>query len=155
MAAKTKSAKPSTGPKLLYRSETDRIIGGVAGGLAEYLEIDATLIRLAFILITFAGGSGILIYLILWLIIPSRANIDKKGEDRVKLNAAEMRDRANEFSQNLKHDNRVGGRRIVGFILLTLGLTFLLQNFNILPFIDLSKFWPLILIILGLAILSR
>ncbi len=155
MAVKTKNTKSSTNPRLLYRSETQRIIGGVAGGLAEYLEIDATLIRLAFVLITLAGGSGILIYLILWLIIPSRANVDKKGEDNVKLNAAEMRDRANEFSQNLKHDSRGSGRMVIGLMLLTFGLIFLLQNFNIFPFIDLSKLWPLILVILGLAILSR
>jgi len=155
MAVKTKSTKSPGNPKLLYRSETERVIAGVAGGIGEYLELDATLIRLAFVLITLAGGSGILIYLILWLIIPSRKNVNKKGEDSVKENAAEMRDRANEFSQNLKADTRGGGKMLIGFLLLGLGFIFLLENFNIFPFIDFARLWPLILVILGLAILSR
>ena len=56
--------------KRLYRSGKDRILGGVCGGIAEYLSTDPTLIRLAWVLFTFAGGSGVLAYLIAWLIIP-------------------------------------------------------------------------------------
>ena len=58
--------------KKLFRSETNKVIGGIAGGLGEYFDVDPTIIRLAFVLITLAGGSGVLIYLILWLIIPFR-----------------------------------------------------------------------------------
>jgi phage shock protein C len=57
-------------PKKLYRSRQERMIGGVAGGLGEYLNVDPTLMRLAFVILTFFGGSGIPIYLIMWLIIP-------------------------------------------------------------------------------------
>ena len=56
--------------KRLTRSTNDRMVAGVAAGLAEYLEIDPVLIRLAFVLLTFAGGPGLLAYLILWLIVP-------------------------------------------------------------------------------------
>jgi len=56
--------------KKLYRSRQERMIGGVAGGLGEYLNVDPTLMRLAFVILTFFGGSGIPIYLIMWLIIP-------------------------------------------------------------------------------------
>ena len=57
--------------KKLYRSTKDRWIGGVCGGLGEYFKLDPTLVRIIFILIAlFMMGGGILIYLILWLIIP-------------------------------------------------------------------------------------
>jgi len=56
--------------KRLVRSRDDRMLAGVAGGLAEHLNMDTTLIRLIFVVLTLAGGPGLLIYLILWLIMP-------------------------------------------------------------------------------------
>lgn len=54
----------------LYRSRRERMIAGVCGGLAEYFGIDPTWIRLIFILFFFLGGSALLIYIIMWLIVP-------------------------------------------------------------------------------------
>lgn len=59
-------------PKRLYRSLTDRKIAGVAGGLAEYFDTDPLLIRLAFVVLALAGGGGVLIYFILWVITPEK-----------------------------------------------------------------------------------
>jgi phage shock protein PspC (stress-responsive transcriptional regulator) len=56
--------------KRLYRSETDKKIAGVCGGIAEYTNIDATLVRAVFILLTLAGGPGVLLYLVLMFIMP-------------------------------------------------------------------------------------
>ena len=56
--------------KRLYRSRDNRMIGGVAGGLGEYLGIDPTIVRLLFILLTFGVGSGVLAYLIMMLVVP-------------------------------------------------------------------------------------
>lgn len=56
--------------KRLYRSRTDVMLGGVCGGLAKYLDVDPTVIRLAFVLLFFIGGGGFWIYLILWIIAP-------------------------------------------------------------------------------------
>ncbi len=56
--------------KRLMRSTTDKMLAGVAGGLAEYLGVDATLVRLAFVILALAGGPGLLIYLILWFVMP-------------------------------------------------------------------------------------
>jgi phage shock protein C len=56
--------------KKLYRSQTDRKIAGVCGGIAEYFDIDSTLVRLGWILFLFAGGSGILAYIIAWIVMP-------------------------------------------------------------------------------------
>jgi len=58
--------------KRLYRSSRERILGGVSGGLAEYFDVDVTLIRLAWILLALAGGTGLLAYIIAWIIIPER-----------------------------------------------------------------------------------
>lgn len=54
----------------LFRSQNERIIGGVCGGLAPYLKVDVTLIRLAFVLLFILGGHGLLLYLVLWIIMP-------------------------------------------------------------------------------------
>jgi phage shock protein PspC (stress-responsive transcriptional regulator) len=57
--------------KKLLRPTEDRWIGGVCSGVARYFEIDATLVRVAWILFLCLGGSGLLAYLICWLVIPS------------------------------------------------------------------------------------
>jgi phage shock protein PspC (stress-responsive transcriptional regulator) len=56
--------------KRLYRSRSDRMLGGVCGGLGEYLEVDPTVIRLLFVAAAFMGGPGLIAYLIMWMIIP-------------------------------------------------------------------------------------
>ena len=56
--------------KRLYRSRNQRMICGVCGGIAEYFNIDPTIIRLAWVLFSLAGGRGILVYLIAAIIIP-------------------------------------------------------------------------------------
>lgn len=57
--------------KKLYRSNTDKKLAGVCGGLGEYFQIDPVIIRLIFVLIAFGGGAGLLIYLIMALVIPN------------------------------------------------------------------------------------
>ncbi len=54
----------------LYRSQKEKMIAGVCGGLAEVMDIDPTIVRLVFVLLALLGGHGILLYLILWLIMP-------------------------------------------------------------------------------------
>jgi phage shock protein C len=54
----------------LYRSRTDKMLGGVCAGLGELLDIDPTIVRLVFVLLTIWGGAGAIIYLVLWLIAP-------------------------------------------------------------------------------------
>lgn len=54
----------------LRRSTDDRMLAGVAGGLARYLDVDATLVRIAFVVLTVVGGAGVPLYLASWLLIP-------------------------------------------------------------------------------------
>ena len=57
--------------KKLYRSNTDKMLAGVCGGLAQYFGIDSTIIRLIFaLLVLFGAGSGIILYIIMALIMP-------------------------------------------------------------------------------------
>jgi phage shock protein C len=60
-----------TEPPQLRRSATDRMLGGVSGGLAEYSGIDTVLWRVGFVVLTLLGGSGVLFYLLLWVLMPS------------------------------------------------------------------------------------
>jgi phage shock protein C len=60
----------STPPKKLYRSRTQRMIGGVCGGLAEYFNIDPTLMRLIFVFFALWVGGGVVAYIIMWLVVP-------------------------------------------------------------------------------------
>jgi len=55
----------------LYRSRTNRKLAGVCGGLAQYFNLDATLIRVLFVVLAVLGGSGLVIYLAMWIIVPN------------------------------------------------------------------------------------
>lgn len=56
--------------KKLYRSKKNRIIAGVCGGIAEYYDWDPTIVRLVTVLIGLASGTGIILYIVAWLITP-------------------------------------------------------------------------------------
>jgi phage shock protein C len=56
----------------LYRSKTNRQVAGVCGGLAEYFNLDAALIRILFVVLAVLGGSGLVIYVAMWIIVPKQ-----------------------------------------------------------------------------------
>jgi phage shock protein C len=60
----------NSGGKRLTRSTSDRMLAGVAGGLANYLGLDPTILRIAFVVLTVFGGSGIILYIVFWLLMP-------------------------------------------------------------------------------------
>jgi phage shock protein C len=132
---------PSPTRGRLYRSRTDRMIGGVAGGLAEYLNIDPVLTRLGFVLFAFAGGAGVLIYVIAWIIIPEQPLPDEVGA--VVYRAAEPSP-----SEPRAHHVVRDARIVVGSMLILLGSIFLADK--IFPGINFhGYFWPILLIALG------
>ena len=61
--------------KKLYKIKDDKVIGGVCAGLGEYFEVDKTIIRILFLILFFGFGSGLLIYLILWIVMPDKTEI--------------------------------------------------------------------------------
>jgi phage shock protein C len=70
MSTPVNPSPPVERPQRLMRSRDDRVIGGVAGGLGAYLGIDPVIVRLVVVVLALAGGSGILAYLVAWLVIP-------------------------------------------------------------------------------------
>ena len=69
--------------KRLYKSNTNRVISGVCGGIAEYINIDPTLVRLAWLALTFFGGSGVLIYIVAAIVMPRNYNSYETHEDDI------------------------------------------------------------------------
>lgn len=63
-------ASVTGGPRKLMRSSTDKKIGGVCAGVAEYFDLDPTLVRVIWLLIVLCGGTGLLLYVILWIVLP-------------------------------------------------------------------------------------
>jgi phage shock protein C len=64
------SPTPVPSTRRLYRSRDEKWIGGVCGGLAEYFGVDVTIVRIAALILTLAGFSGVLAYLVAWAVIP-------------------------------------------------------------------------------------
>ena len=67
--------------KKLYRSESNEKIAGVCAGLAEYFDVDVTLVRIAFVALSLIGGPGIMLYIILWLVLPEESDTFKSKND--------------------------------------------------------------------------
>jgi len=85
---------PPNAPRRLYRSEHDRVIAGVCGGLRDYLGIDANLLRVIFVLLAvFAGGSGLLIYVVLWALVPRESRVGISPTETAMDAVNEVRDR--------------------------------------------------------------
>ncbi len=123
----------------LYRSSSDKMIAGVCGGLGKYFGVEATLVRLVFLLLLFLGGGGFLLYLILWIIVPEEQQVGAAPQEVVQAN-----------TQDLAQSAARNGPLIFAALLIFLGVWFLLQN---LLHIELGQFWPVILIVIGLALL--
>src|SRR3989344_2331574 len=121
----------STNKKIvkISRSESSKIVACVSGGLAHYFNIDPTLIRLIFIFLTLFGGSGVLIYLMLWIIIPTESNTTKSMDENLRLNTNDLRNSANKLANNFR--NNIPGEishAVVGIIIIAFGLVVLLGN---------------------------
>jgi phage shock protein PspC (stress-responsive transcriptional regulator) len=73
----------------LYRDDNDKLLGGVCSGVANYLRLDPTIVRLVLALIAFLGGSGILLYILLWIILPSKPLVNTVSTKRLYRNPDE------------------------------------------------------------------
>lgn len=141
--------------KKLYRSKEDKVIFGVCGGLGEYFSIDPVIVRIIFVVLAVWGGSGILAYIILAIVIPEvpfkkgekASSKDKKTERAIEENVDKLAKDVEEATR--RHPER--GEMVFGLILLFLGISLLANNFF--PFFNIFKLWPVVLIILALAIL--
>jgi phage shock protein C len=64
------TAQPAVCRRRLMRSSTDKKIGGVCAGVADYFDLDPTIIRVVWLLLVLCGGTGLVFYLVLWIILP-------------------------------------------------------------------------------------
>jgi phage shock protein C len=86
----------------IQRSRNERMIAGVAGGLAAYFKIDPLIVRLGFALLALMNGVGILLYLILWLLLPNEDSVAADSRGQVRENVDEMRATAESAAQRVR-----------------------------------------------------
>lgn len=134
----------------LMRSEKERLLSGVCGGLAIYLGVDPVLVRLAFLLLLPAGGIGLPLYLVLMIMMPSEVTVGRPQGEIIEKNLENLGETMNDSVERLRqHPN---GPTITAILLILLGAYFLAGN---LGWFSLSFFWPFILILLGIALIIR
>jgi phage shock protein PspC (stress-responsive transcriptional regulator) len=161
----------------LYRSRDDRMLGGVAGGLADYLGVDPSLVRIGWVLLFLAGGIGLLLYIVMWIVVPEEDDLSPEelaaartasgaggpapagtttsgtSVDWRTQRAAE-RDARRAARQARRAANPAAGRTaalVIGGLLVLVGVGFLLRD--LIPAFNFDYVWPLILVILGVVVL--
>lgn len=159
----------------LYRSETESMIAGVCGGLADYFRVDPVLIRLTFVVATLVTGPlAILAYLFLWLATPRRSRLGAASAQEVaRESVAEMKAKAGELGQKVENLARGGAPSspgqeeppkpltpksspsFWGGLLIVLGGFLVLANLGLLGWFSVWKLWPLFLILVGLLLIFR
>lgn len=148
----------------LCRSDTDKIIGGVCGGLGAYVGIDPLIVRIAFVVLAMASGVGATVYLILWIVLPVAKAQYATQQEMAQKNVHEIGQRATQFGHEVKDwvdgsqpnlDHRTDRNRavVVGAVLICIGLLVLLDNLGLLWGFRIAHMWPLLLIALGILVL--
>ena len=122
--------------KRLYRSTTNKVIGGVCGGIAEYFDVDPVLVRLVTIILAMTTGVGFVAYIIALIIIP-------KGDESVV--------QAAPSSSASPIDTNRWGNLIPGFVLIAIGAIFLIKQ--LLWWYNWHMAWAMILILAGVALI--
>jgi phage shock protein PspC (stress-responsive transcriptional regulator) len=140
--------------KRLYRSQKNSMIAGVCGGLAEYFNVEPVLIRGLFVVAILAGGGGVLVYIVLWIITPLEAGLFTKPIENAETMNEESKEEKfktdkMEEQKKQRHDGNLWG----GLILIALGAMFLIDRF--VPNIDFGDLWPLILVVIGVILISK
>jgi phage shock protein C len=161
--------------KKLYRDEYRKKIAGVCAGLADYFNIDVAIVRVVFLLALIFHGGGGLIYIIFWIVLPKKPYVVDPGVDyRVPpQNPGSTNFGSGSFGNTTasgspfgtspfpnqpyppvpKSNNTSLVAIIFGVILIVIGGSILLDDFDILPDWDFGQLWPIILILIGGALM--
>ena len=134
--------------KRLERARTNKMIAGVCAGLANYFNIDVTLMRVLFVVAMIGGGFGFWMYIILWIVVPEehllgQGDTGYKKDEPIDITPKDER-------EEKKSGN---GALIASLILIFIGLVALADNFLYVAWV--WKLWPMILIIIGAVILAN
>ena len=147
----------------LERSNTNRVIGGVCGGIAEYLAVDATLVRVVFVIFAFlTAGLGVLAYIVLLVLMPQpgqpapfttstppSAATDTTGSSQTAPATVTPVDPAIHAAEAERR------RMAFGYVLIALGVAFLLSNAGVFRFVQWQFLWPVVLIGVGVLFLVQ
>ncbi len=152
----------------LYRSRSERVLGGVCGGLAKYFDMDPVLVRIIFVLLIFANGLGILAYIIMAILVPVEGSKAGAPRDAIRENVEEMKQSATELGDKIRSSFGKGdkpreetppvasghrGRSMLGIVFIIVGAFLLLGTLNLFAWFRWAFLWPLVLIIVGLLII--
>ncbi len=155
----------------LYRSNKDKMLGGVCGGLAEYFDVDTTIVRVVFVISLFLGGTGVLAYILLWIIVPEAPFFFNMPKDKPQQDATEQNESTTQnvgsdqqnfsSSQNnfamaweqQKQTQRKKRSTFFGVALIILGFIFLADTW--IPHIHFSHFFPIILVLIGVGLIVK
>ncbi|MFL7814040.1 MAG: PspC domain-containing protein [Anaerolineales bacterium] len=137
----------------LYRSSTDRMVGGVCGGLGTFLNIDPLFIRLLFVLLLFGSDFGLILYILLWILIPEEGKAygfkDESFGDKV-------RSMGDDLQVAVTQPHPQAGL-IMGIGLILIGGLLFIDRLNLawLDWFNMDVLWPALLIVGGIALLFR
>jgi phage shock protein C len=148
----------------LYRSRRDSVLGGVAGGVADYLDVDPSIVRIVWaVLALLTGGLFLVLYIVMWIVVPQDpgsstaqragpASGSTPGQPATDMAAGD----AAPAWQGWVDERRMrrggsGGAVIFGLILIGVGIWFLLERY--VPAFDRDLVWPVALVVLGAALL--
>lgn len=136
-----------------FRSERDEIIGGVCGGLGPYLNVDPLVLRILFVVGAMLNGIGLIVYVLLWIFIPTEETGYDDQEEVISQNVAKMLERIRTLGRDAQQAlggtsaRQDGGALLVGLAFIVLGVLVLMRNFGLLGWI--RHLWPLVLIAIG------
>ncbi len=133
----------------LYRSQTNKVFAGVCGGIGEFFSVDPTIVRIAFLLSFLIGGFGLLLYVLLWILMPVRENPVSHIRGKIQNMTREMGETVDTIFNNTPARYSSNQNTWIAGLLIVFGVFFLLKNFNFLYFLRLDRWWPLLLILLG------
>ncbi len=139
----------------LYRSRRQRVLAGVAGGIAQYFNIDPIIVRVLMVVATVLHGVGVLLYIILWIVVPEEPFEQAYGINTDTLNTDPKPEGENappSFDGIPPIPPKKGnGRFIAGAILIGIGLIFLVDRF--IPSIDFGDIIPFLFVLIGGALI--
>ena len=150
--------------KRLYRNRSERMIWGVCGGLANYFDMDPTIVRIIFVLLALANGVGIVVYIIMAIVVPLEGSKVATSKEVIKENVEEIKETAGQIGNEIRStfekadeedtSGKIRRRRnLLGIVLIIIGIVILLGTLNLFRWISWVYIWPVILIAVGLIII--
>lgn len=134
----------------LYRSRSDRMLFGVAGGMAKSLDLDPSVVRLVWALLVLAGGVGLLLYIVAAIVIPEEPLGGAAGAASGDSAGAAGPGTSSSGSQPRASRPRGNAPVIIGLALVAVGVWLLVRRF--LPTIDSDLIWPALLVLVGIVL---